>query len=146
MAYMIKKQINFTFHHVTLIPTMLEITSGMLEAFKEQLCNMKIAKEKPQVLDDDIVNRFLELCKKQNEDAVFFLQQCNIWKQEELTELQLKQVQEIENNTHLLTDINNQLLAILDYCKDFTIDKILEKDDMELALDVLRGKIPFPKI
>lgn len=124
---MTKKKTNFTFHPLTLIPTMLEITSGMLEAFEKQLCNMKIAKGKPQVLDDDIVNHFLKLCKKQNENAVFFLQQCNVWKQEQLTELQLKQIQEIEDNTYLLTDINNKLLAILDYCKDFTIDKILEK-------------------
>ena len=58
----------------------------------------------------------------------------------------MKQVQEIENSTQMLRKVNDQLLSILNYCKDFTIDKILEKGEMELALDVLTGKIPFPKI
>jgi hypothetical protein len=45
----------------------------------------------------------------------------------------------------LLIDINNQLIEIFKYCKDFTINKILAKDDLELALDFLTGKTPFLK-
>jgi hypothetical protein len=71
--------------------------------------------------------------------------QCSIWEQEQLTELQLTQVQEIENCTHSLIDINNQLIAIFEHCKDFTINKILAKDDLELAFDFLMGKTPFLK-
>jgi hypothetical protein len=44
-----------------------------------------------------------------------------------------------------LIDINNQILFIVRACKDFTIDKILEKSDMELALDMLTGKSVFPR-
>ena len=42
-------------------------------------------------------------------------------------------------------DINNQLIAIFERCKDFTINKILAKDDLELAFDFLTGKTHFVK-
>lgn len=134
-----------TFHPLTMIPTLLKITDDMLVAAKEQLANMKIAKEKPHILDDDIVERSLKLHKEQNDDSALFLQQCSIWKQEELTELQLTQVQAIENFTNLLIDINNQLIAIFEHCKDCTINKILAKDDLELAFDFLMEGAPFLK-
>lgn len=134
-----------TFQPLTMIPTVLKITDDMLVGAKEQLANMKIAKEKPHILDDNIIERSLKLYKEQNDDSALFLQQCSIWEQEQLTELQLTQVQEIENCTHLLIDINNQLIAIFEHCKDFTINKILAKDDLELAFDFLTGKTPFLK-
>jgi len=135
----------YTFQPITMIPIVLRITDNMLIEAKEQLTNMKKVKEKPHILDDDIVARSLKLYQGQNDDSVHFLEQCNIWKQEQLSELQLTQVQKIENYTHLLIDINNQLIAIFKYCKDFTINKILAKDDLELAFDFLTGKTDFLK-
>lgn len=44
-----------------------------------------------------------------------------------------------------LIKINNQILDIVDKCKNSTIDKVLAKDDLELALDALSGKITLPK-
>ena len=134
------------FHPLLMIPTVLEITREVLDASQKQLGNMKKAKDEPYLLDDHIIHRSLNMYEEQNKDSDFFLQQCSMWKQEKLTDLQLKQVQEIENSTQMLRKVNDQLLSILNYCKDFTIDKILEKGEMELALDVLTGKIPFPKI
>lgn len=133
------------FQSLSKIRNILEITHIMLEESKEQLGRMREVKEKPHILDNDIVSRSLKLYKEQNEDAKFFIKQCNIWKQEKLTELQAIRVKEIECNANLLTEINNKLLSIFNYCKDQTINKIMEKDDMELALDFLTGKITLPK-
>ena len=52
----------------------------------------------------------------------------------------------IEENINSLLKINNQILAIVDACKDSTINKILAKDDLELAIDALSGKITLPKL
>ena len=133
------------FHHITKALTILEIIRGMLDSSKQQLENMQGAKDKPHMLDDEIVNRSIKLYTEQNKDSGIFLQQCAIWRKDNLTEVQLYQVQEIEKTTHELTKINNEILAIINYCKDYTIDKILAKDDVELAFDVLTGKIPLPK-
>lgn len=133
------------FQPLSEIRNTLEMTHIMLEESKEQLRRMREAKEKPHILDNDIVSRSLKLYKEQNEDSKFFIKQCNIWKQEKLTELQAIQVKEIEYSVNLLTEINNKLLSIFNYCKDQTINKIMEKDDMELAIDFLTGKITLPK-
>jgi len=73
-----------------------------------------------------------------------FLQQCAIWRKQELNEVQSYQIQEIEKCTKSLIDTNNQILFIINAYKDSTIDKILEKSDIELALDMLTGKGVFP--
>ena len=137
------KQPNF--HPISKALTILELNRGMLDSSRQQLENMQDAKDKPHVLDDKIINRSIKLYTEQNKDSDIFLQQCAIWRKGSLTEVQLYQVQEIEKTTNELTKINNDILSIINSCKDYTIDKILEKDDVELAFDVLTGKIPFPK-
>lgn len=134
-----------TFHPITKAVTILEITRDMLDSSREQLRNMKSAKDRPYVLNEELISRPIKLYTEQNEDSNIFLQQCAIWRENELTEIQLYQVQEIENVTQELIKVNSQILSIVKTCKDFTIEKILEKDDVDLASEVLAGKIPLPK-
>ena len=134
-----------TFHPISKAPSFLEITHGMLESSKEQLVNMENIKDKPYVLNDELINRSIKLYTSQNEDLDIFLQQCAIWQDKELTELQLYQVITIKENVNSILKINNQILAIVDVCKDSTIDKVLAKDDLELAIDALSGKLTLPK-
>ena len=128
------------FQPITKALVILEITRGMLDSSRDQLETMQQVKDRPHILDDAIINRSLKLYTAQNEDSDIFLQQCAIWRKKELNEVQLYQIQEIEKCTKSLKDINNQILFIVNACKDSTIDKILEKSDMELALDMLTGK------
>ena len=60
------------FHHITEAITILEITRGMLDSSKEQLETMKKAKDRPNILDDKIINRSIKLYTKQNEDSDVF--------------------------------------------------------------------------
>ena len=134
-----------TFHPVSKASSILEITHDMLESSREQLVNMEKVKDKPHVLNDELINRSIKLYTSQNVDLDIFLQQCAIWRGNELTELQQHQVTTIEENVNTLIKINNQILAIVNACKDSTIDRILAKDDLELAQGVLSGKITLPK-
>jgi hypothetical protein len=61
-----------TFQPLTMIPTVLQITDDMWVEAKKQLTTMKVAKEKPHILDDAIIERSLKLYKEQNEDSAFF--------------------------------------------------------------------------
>ena len=134
-----------TFHPISKALSFLEITDGMLKSSQEQLVNMKNIKDKPHILNDELINRSVKLYTSQNEDLDLFLQQCSLWREKELTEIQQYQVTTIEENANTLIKIHNQILDIVDKCKDSTIDKILAKDDLELALDALSGKITLPK-
>jgi hypothetical protein len=62
-----------------------------------------------------------------------------------LSHTQLVEIKKIEGDSQKLRNINNQLLAITNKCKDLTINKILAKDDMEFAIEFLTGKLPFLK-
>ena len=134
-----------TFHPISKASSFLEITGGMLKSAKEQLVNMENIQNQPHILDDELINRSVKLFTAQNKDLDLFLQQCSLWREKELTEIQQYQVTTIEENVNSLIKINNQILDIVDKCKNSTIDKILAKDDIELALDALSGKITLPK-
>lgn len=133
------------FHPTSMIPTLLKISDGSLDAAKEQLTNMQLAQHKPYMLDDDFIKRSLTLCKEQKQDSEYFFKQCNLWKKETLTDIQLTQVEQIEHFSQELDNTNAELVEILEKCKNHTIDKILEKDDLELAFDFLTGKLHLPK-
>ena len=133
------------FQPITKALVILEITRGMLDSSRDQLETMQQVKDRPHILDDAIIDRSLKLYTAQNVDSDMFLQQCAIWRKQELNEVQSYQIQEIEKCTKSLIDTNNQILFIINACKDSTIDKILEKSDMELALDMLTGKSVFPR-
>ena len=134
-----------TFHPISKAPSILGITNGMLDSSKEQLVSMEKIKDKPYVLTDELIKRSIKLYTSQNEDLEIFLRQCSIWREKELNELQQYQVRAIEDNVDTITKINNQILVIVNACKNSTIDKILEKDDLELAFEALTGKIQLPK-
>ena len=134
-----------TFHPISKAPSILGITNDMLDSSKEQLVSMEKIKDKPYVLTDELIKRSIKLYTSQNEDLEFFLQQCSIWREKKLNELQQYQVRAIEDNVDTITKINNEILVIVNTCKNSTIDKILEKDDLELAFEALTGTIQLPK-
>ena len=139
MTYTKSKNKDYHFQNIEMIPLLLRTVSGTLVASKDQRDNMRMAK-KPFVLDDEIIKRSEKVYRAQIAETEFFLAQCKYWKQSELTEAQLQQIYEIETSTNKLREINAELLSILEYSKSYTIDKILKKDNMELALEVLTGK------
>ena len=142
---MVMQDDNLKLQPISMALYILELTRGDLDSSKEQLENMQEIKHKAYILDDEMINRSIRLYAAQNEDNALILQQCAIWKKEELTEVQLYQVEEIEKLTHELNKVNKKIFEIVNYCKDKTINNILEKDDLELALEFLTGEITLPK-
>ena len=76
-----------------------------------------------------------------NEDTPVFLEQCKRWLNLPLTTSQRKQVIKIEAITKKRHDVNEQILSLVKQYQTHTIDKIMEMDPAELALDVLSGKL-----
>ena len=133
------------FHPTSMIPTLLKLSDGSLDAAREQLADVQLAQDKSHILDDDFIKRSLTLCKNQKQDSESFLKQCELWKKETLTDIELTQVEQIEHFSRELDNTNAEFVEILEKCKNNTIDKILEKDDLELALEFLTGEIKLPK-
>jgi len=128
----------------SMIPVFVEISQGMLEAAEDQLTNLEQVKGRAHVLDENTVKRIIKLTSEQNENNLMFLEQCKRWMSSDLNERQIKMVKEIEHNSRVLADVNPQILFLAKHFKNRTIDKILEKDDLELILALASGEIDLP--
>jgi hypothetical protein len=138
------KNPNVNWQHLDMLPVFLEITDGQLGEARIQLDNMHAAKTKPHVLDDDTVNRIIDVYTKQNSDLWVQDEQCSKWIQQNPTQSQLQKINDLKLSIAELKKANTKIIEI---CKDIsskTIDKILDKSDMEVALDFLmnEGKLP----
>ena len=131
-------------YDLSMLPLYLELSGGQLEASLEQLRNLEACKERPHLLDDDIVERIIKLSTSQNETNGLFIEQCLRWRQQNPTPKQLKDIDKVERFTKRLEKTNRQLLFLANHFKGHTIDQILKKDEGELALDYLLGNIYDP--
>ena len=123
----------------TMISTYVDLSRGMLESAKEQIYNLEQVKSKPHILDDETVARIIKLHTEQNENNWVLIEQCKRWRKEQLDEEELKSVQEIEANAYELEKTNKQILDLANSFKDHTINKVLAKSDINLALAFLTG-------
>lgn len=123
----------------SMIPVYIDLSCGMLKSAKEQLHNLEQVKDKPHILDDEIVARIVKSHTEQNENIWMLIEQCRRWRKEELNTGQLKNIQEIEDNAKEIKNTNKQILTLANNFKDRTIDRILAKSDINLALDFLTG-------
>jgi GTP cyclohydrolase FolE2 len=66
-----------------------------------------------------------------------YLQQCQRWEKEELNDNQRQWVSTIKEQSTALTIVNEKIIQIARDLSSKTINKILEKSDLEVALDFL---------
>ena len=66
------------------------------------------------------------------------------WQKEKLTESERKEVERLSSQNEQLRKLNKKLLLLLQELKKITINRIVEMDEVELALKTLTGEIPFP--
>ena len=128
-----------------MLPTFTDMVDGMLEASVEQLSNMRLAVDKPHVLDDATVNRIIKLYSEQLEDHWLFEKQFARWKRERLSDTEAKEVNRLIDQSATLKATNEKILALAERIAPGTIDKIVAMDDFELGLKVLTGEIKPPK-
>jgi len=129
---------------LSVLPMLSYAVRGALDASKEQLHNLLQAKDKPYVLDDEIVHRIIKSFTEQNKTIAHEKALCLHWNQIKLTVEQREAIDEISSNLLEIEKINQQVLFLAEHFKNHTIDKILEMEDDELGLAYLTGKIYPP--
>jgi hypothetical protein len=122
---------------LSMIPVFIEMVDEMLKSAEIQLTQLKQAEHRPHVLDDETVNRVLKSYSEQNELMPIYLQQCQRWEKEELNDNQRQWVSTIKEQSTALTIVNEKIIQIARDLSSKTINKILEKSDLEVALDFL---------
>ena len=141
-----KKKPQIIWRPISYLATVAHIIDGQTEGTEEQYHLFLEGLEKPHVLDDAIVNRALRLYNSQLEDIQIFGEQISRWeKLEDLSETQRVELERLAMQLVKCEKLTKAVLELLDEIKKGTIDRILEKDDMELGMDLLSGKLKPPK-
>jgi len=130
---------------ISALPTIAFIIGEMLHETQEQYETLLEAREKPHVLDDYTVDRVHSAYTTQLEDVSLFDEQLARWKKGQLSSSQRQEVERLIKQAEELRKGCLQILSLAAELKKGTINRILEKSDIELALDVLTGKLKLPK-
>jgi len=87
-----------------------DLTIAGIENTEENLASFMEAKDKPHVLDDEIVDRGIRLYKNQLEDADCMDKQIAMWKKQTLTDEQSQRVESLSNENNKFRELSNFIL------------------------------------
>lgn len=139
------KQEKPTFHDIGMLPMITMLIRGTLENTQDQYQTLTEAREKPHVLDDETVDRVIRLYTAQAEDVGIYTEQLRQWLADvRITPYERQEVMRLVKEVSELHELGEKILALADELKQGTIDRILEMDEAELALEVLSGKRKLP--
>ena len=125
---------------ISALPMIARMVDDLLEGAQEQYQTFQEVKDRPYVLNDAIVQRTVRVYTEQMEDVWLYEEQLARWKKEDLTSAQEQEIHRLDKQVEQLRKVLTDILTLADRLKQGTIEKILAKDDAELALEVLSGK------
>jgi HD superfamily phosphohydrolase len=123
------------------LPIFSSLVDNILQDTKKMYSLFSQAEEKPWVLDDATVNRTIRLYQERMEIIDDHLEQIAKWRKEKLTAYQKQEIDRLETATGETKKLTQAILDLANNIKANTIDQILARDEGELALDVLMGKL-----
>jgi len=126
------------------LPLIAHLIDGALADNQEQLRNLQQAQTLKTVLDDYTVGRVLQVFGQQKADLWLYEDQLAHWKTQSLDPAQAREISRLEGQVVQLRAVIDEILSLAEELKQGTIEAILGKSDLELALDMLSGKLQPP--
>jgi len=133
-----RKPIDRPLSYLSLFATAI---NGDLSAVREQYKTLLPAKDKPSVLNDEIVNRVIRLHEEKKEFIQNYDRQFKLWRKKKLSSKQMIVLEDLEEKLPILKESNDKVLELAYEIQPYTIDKILAMKPEELALLHLSGKL-----
>jgi hypothetical protein len=135
------KQKTPNWHPLSALPMIASLIDGMVSGALGQWETLQPAKQKPYVLDTAFVERIESVYSEHSEITGLFKEQLVRWQNEPMSPEQGNEVARLEKQVERLQAVMSDILSLASELKENTIDRILEKDDLELGLEVLMGKL-----
>jgi hypothetical protein len=117
-----------------------EAIDGMLESATDVVRSLEQARPRPHVLDDATLRRVREAHGTQLQDLWWYAEQLDRWRQARPTSAQTQELTRLDRQLAALRRTLTASLALAEELQAGTIEKVLAKDDVELALEYLLGK------
>ncbi len=113
----------------------------MLANAQEHYETIQEAQDRSYAFDDALVARIVRVHTDQLEDYWLFKEQLSRWSQDELSATQRREVERLQTQAVKLQEVLQTILAFAEARKPNTIEKVLGKSDVEVAVDFLSGKL-----
>ena len=133
-----------TWQPLAQLPLIAYAIDGMADSAEEQLANLQEAETRPHVLDNATVDRLIRVYTEQQDDLWLYAEQLARWRKQSPAVAQLAEIERLDRRLSRLRTLIDDLLTRGQQLRPYTIDAILAKSDLELALDVLSGRIRPP--
>ncbi len=127
---------------ITALPLVAQMIDETLESARIQLENLEEARPRPYVLDDALVSRIVRSYSDQAEFIPVYEEQLARWGQLDLTADERSEVERLKAQVDSLRGVLTSILTLASELKPGTIDTILRKSDLEVALDFLSRHPP----
>jgi hypothetical protein len=131
-------------HPISALPMIAFGIDGMLHDTQEQYKTLLKARDKPHVLDDDTVDRVHSVFTTQLEYVALYDEQLSRWESGRLNSNQRQEVERLIRQIEQLRQVCQQILSLAAELKEGTIDRIMEKSDLQLGVEILTGKTKPP--
>lgn len=132
------------YHPISAIGLIGTLIDEGKDIYQTQLNNLKMAEETPYLLDDDIIDRVLAFQQEGIESCNYYKEQVNRWKHVNATDDKKQELKRLEGQLDDIQEILHELKLLANTLKQGTINRIIEMDDIELAIQALSGKIRIP--
>ncbi|MCU0533947.1 MAG: hypothetical protein MUD14_08625 [Hydrococcus sp. Prado102] len=129
---------------ISSLPLIATAIDGMLEGAREQYPALEQAKNRPGALDDFTIERVVSVYTQQASDLWLYEEQLRRWKEQKLTQAQHLEVTRLEGQLEQLRAQIDAILSLAKALKPMTIESLMGKSDLEIAIDVLSGKLQLP--
>jgi hypothetical protein len=126
---------------ISFLPELAEMVDGMLEGAEEVYQSLEQARQRPHVLDDYTVGRVREVHTTQRNDLWLYEEQLSRWQEADPTPAESTEIKRLQGQLDRLRSVLTSCLDLTDELKEATIEKVLGKSDVEVAMDVLSGKL-----
>ena len=125
---------------ISFLPQLAEMIDGMLASAKEVYGSLQQAQDRPHVMDDYTIGRVREVHTTQRNDLWLYEEQLSRWQHAEPTSAQETEIKRLQQQLDQLRSVLTVCLALTDELKEDTIEKVLGKSDVALAIEVLTGR------
>ncbi len=133
------------FHPISALPMIASLIDGQLRDNEDQYKTLQEGREKPHVLDDQILDRLERLYREQLDFYPIYAEQLRRWTRESLSSEETREVERLTAANDRNKEVCEAILALVAELRKGSIDRILEMDDLELGLRVLTGEIKPPR-
>jgi|BogFormECP12_OM2_1039638.scaffolds.fasta_scaffold03989_5 hypothetical protein len=123
------------------MPLIASMIDEALDDTRARIKTLTEASVRPHVMDDATVDRIDRVHAEQMEFVDIYAEQIGRWRNERPSVCQTRELDRMEEQNRQLRDATTTVLALSRELRKGTIERVMEKSDIELGLEaVLRGR------